>query len=129
MINLLTLLSTEVCLTRYSGLTVSCLARGKSLKAALEQLNNFDRQPLFHHIFFGKSFFFSSFLFAISLQQGVGRVLGLPRGGGGGPGEVGGGRGERGAAGGEAGVREGKRRSILQSRKQGQGTGPVKLLY
>ena len=29
---------------RYSGLTVSCLARGKSLKAALEQLNNFDRQ-------------------------------------------------------------------------------------
>ena len=28
---------------RYSGLTVSCLARGKSLKAALEQLNNFDR--------------------------------------------------------------------------------------
>ena len=28
---------------RYSGLTVSCLARGKSLKAALEQLNSFDR--------------------------------------------------------------------------------------
>ena len=58
LINLLTLLSTEVCLTRYSGLTVSCLARGKSLKAALEQLNNFDRQPLFLHIVFGKSFFF-----------------------------------------------------------------------
>ena len=31
------------CPVRYSGLTVSCLARGKSLKAALEQLNSFDR--------------------------------------------------------------------------------------
>ena len=37
------LYSTNACSFRYSGLTVSCLARGKSLKAALEQLNNFDR--------------------------------------------------------------------------------------
>ena len=29
---------------RYSGLTSSCLARGKSLKAALEALNSFDRE-------------------------------------------------------------------------------------
>ena len=75
--------------------------------------------------FLGNPFFLPSFLFAISLQQGVSRVLGLPGGGGGGPWEVGGGRGERAAAGGEAGVREGKRRTILQSCKQGQGAGLV----